>query len=724
MTVNNSYQHFHIEKDRDHIMWITIDRKDSSVNMLNREIFIELDDLITKINEQNPTGVVFVSGKKKGFIAGADINQFVNLKSREEAFDLMRDAQVILNKIEALPMPTVALINGFCLGGGLEFALACLYRIALDNDSTKIGLPEIKLGIHPGWGGTVRLPRLIGAPEAMKIILAGAAYPAKKAKKIGMVDAVVPERELRRAASYYILKKPAPHTPKGIFAKISNADIVRPWLGKIFYKNLEAKKVNQSHYPAPYAVVDRWIKDGAKNDQAYINEANSVADLFENDTAKNLVRVFFLQQKMKNLAKGVKFQPKHVHVIGAGTMGGDIAAWCALRGMYVTLQDQTPEKVAPAIKRANQLFQKKLRESRLIQAAMDRLQPDVDGLGVVRADIIIEAVFEDLKVKQNIFKTVEKKAKPDAILATNTSSIPLEKISDVMQTPSRLVGIHFFNPVAKMMLVEVVKGKKTSNDVIDKATAFVTAISRLPLPVASSPGFLINRLLVPYLFEAMKLYEEGVSATDIDQAAVKFGMPMGPIQLADMIGLDVCLSIVDHFPGLSKPKLLQEMVDAGKLGVKSGKGFYEYQNGKKVKKEEQEKTKVMPDITDRMILRLVNEAVTCLHEKVITDADLLDAGMIFGTGFAPFRGGPIHYAESRGIESVMQALEKMSKMHGDRFKPLPGWEEFKKASSTETNHSGINSSTVSHQNSSHRNMTEETVYAKASMSSMDSNHKD
>jgi 3-hydroxyacyl-CoA dehydrogenase/enoyl-CoA hydratase/3-hydroxybutyryl-CoA epimerase len=672
---NRTYNHFKLHTDESNILWLSVDRAGASANSLSREVFDELNTIVDSIAREKLAGVVILSGKSKGFIAGADISQFTHLKTKKEAFELIRQAQLVLDKLEALPMPTVAMIKGFCLGGGLELALACRYRIAADSSDTKIGLPEIKLGIHPGWGGTVRLPNLIGVVESMKMILPGAAYDAKKCARLGIVDAAVPERMLVRATRDFILRQPKRHQP-GMIAKLCAVSFIRPLLGKLFYKNLGAKKVNKKHYPAPFAVVRNWIKDGAKND-AMINEAHSIAELMITDTARNLVRIFFLQEKMKGIAKQAKFKKSSwVHVIGAGTMGGDIAAWCALQGMHVTLQDQSPEKIAPAIKRAYQLYKNKLRAPRLIQAAMDRLQPDEQGLGISQADIIIEAVFENLGVKQEIFRTVEMKAKSTAILATNTSSIPLEEIATALQKPERLVGVHFFNPVDKMPLVEIVYGEHTSDEAIYLASAFAGAISRLPLPVASRPGFLVNRVLMPYLMEAMTLFEEGVPAAAIDHAAVKFGMPMGPIALADKVGLDVCLSVaknLSQYFGSIVPERLKAMVEAGKLGVKSGQGFYEYRQGKQVKSGSVTPASVPSDLTDRMILRMLNEAVACLSERVISDIDLLDAGMIFGTGFAPFLGGPMQYAKTRGIKTVVARLELLAKQYGERFKPHAGW---------------------------------------------------
>jgi len=381
-----------------------------------------------------------------------------------------------------------------------------------------------------------------------------------------------------------------------------------------------------------------------------------------------------LRERLKSFAKSSNFKARHVHVIGAGVMGGDIAAWCALRGLRVTLQDKTYEQIAPAIGRAHQLYKKKLRKPRLIQAAMDNLIPDPEGHGIARAEVIIEAVFENLSVKQSIMKLIEEKARPTAIIATNTSSIPLDEISKVMNDPARLVGIHFFNPVSKMELIEVVSSTKTKQEISDNACAFVNQIGRLPLPVSSSPGFLVNRVLMPYLMECVQLLSEGFSAEAIDEAALSFGMMMGPVELADTVGMDVCLAVAEnlttHFGG-TVPDKLRTMVQEGKLGRKSGEGFYRYKDGKPVKKKVTQ-TNASNEIAQRLILRMVNEAAACLREQVVADSDLLDAGMIFGTGFAPFRGGPMHYAKHFGRDKLNALFAKLETQYGGRFRADTG----------------------------------------------------
>ena len=672
--------------DSDNVCWLTLSREGESINTINQEVLLELECLLQATDLLASKGVVIASGKKKGFIAGADVKQFSLCENADELFKLIRHGQTVFDKLAALTVPTVAMIDGFCLGGGYELALACRYRVASDSPSTKIGLPEIKLGIHPGWGGCVRLPKLIGAIKAMSIILPGSAVSSRAAAKLGMIDKSVPLRQLKNAARHYALKHPSVHKPSKWDA-LTNHSLVRPWIAKLMYRQLAKKQVNQNHYPSPFAVIDNWKRDGVGKD-AMVKEAHSITAMIQTDTAANLSRVFFLQGKMKEASNGIRYTPKTVHVIGAGTMGGDIAAWCALQGFQVTLQDQSPSAIAPAISRAYKLFSKKLKKPYLIQAAMDRLQPDVKGQGVVQADVIIEAVFENLAVKQEVFKDVERRAKKDALLATNTSSIPLEEISTELNDPSRLIGLHYFNPVSKMPLVEIVKTSNTKIDYVHQAAAFVLKLKRSPLVVDSQPGFLVNRVLVPYLMEAMYLLQEGVSAQRIDKAAMDFGMPMGPITLADTIGLDVCLSVatnlVTYFGG-DVPKRLQDMVADGHLGVKSGKGFYRYEKGRKANDSSQSVSvqQAVPDITDRLVLAMLNEAVSCLASGVIDDMDLLDVGMIFGTGFAPFRGGPINYIKHRGVIDVVAKLERFSKDYGLRFAPKPGWKDISPAKKVE-----------------------------------------
>jgi 3-hydroxyacyl-CoA dehydrogenase/enoyl-CoA hydratase/3-hydroxybutyryl-CoA epimerase len=670
----NTYKHWSSQIDEANILWLYFDRADSSVNSLNEEALTEFDKILDEIAQNTQAKALIIRSKKKtGFIVGADISQFKGLTTAHEATQLIQRGQAIFNKLEDLPLTTIALIEGFCLGGGLELSLACKYRIAEDSMKTRLGLPEVKLGIHPGWGGSVRLPELVGVLNAMDVILSGRTLTAKAAKKMGIVDEAVPLRLLEKTARDYVQKPPT--TKRQAWHSVLGLGFIRPVIGQ-FLRDKLRKKITPQHYPAPFAAVDNWVHVGTKRPEAFQMEAESIGKLIVTDTAKNLLRVFYLQEGLKAQGKGLDYKPTHVHVIGAGVMGGDIAAWCALRGFHVTLQDKAPKLIGNAIKRAADLATKQVKETHLVQEVMDRLFPDPRGEGISKADVIIEAITEKLPAKQAVFSLIESMAKPDAIFATNTSTIPLEEISVVLEKPERLVGIHFFNPVAKMPLVEIVHGKNTAPQTLDRAIAFVRKIDRLPLLVKSAPGFLVNRILLPYLLEAVTLLEEGVSPVIIDQAAVDFGMPMGPIELADTVGLDICMDALEKLaPNGSDdiPMQLKEKVAKGDLGRKTGKGFYEYKNGNVIKPKMTGKETIPADITQRLVLRLLNESVACLREGIVENADALDAGCIFGFGFPPFRGGPMTYMRTQGEEAFIKMLEEFEARYGNRFTPDRGW---------------------------------------------------
>ncbi|MCF6280903.1 MAG: 3-hydroxyacyl-CoA dehydrogenase NAD-binding domain-containing protein [Candidatus Polarisedimenticolaceae bacterium] len=669
-------KHWSYKLDDNGIGWLHFDHLDSSNNVFSNEALDELAAEISEIDKAAPRGLIFISDKKAGFIAGADVKGFVGRSDVDETEQFIKGVHSLFQRIEDLPFPTLALIHGHCLGGGLELALACRYRVARDDEGTRLSFPEVRLGIFPGFGGSVRSIELLGPLVAMQNMLNSRALTGRAAKKIGLVDQIAPERHLKQAAIDLITRQPPPHQPS-FSQRLLNNNPLRSMLARYMEKET-AKRVNREHYPAPFKLLDHWKLHGGSKAALYKSEARGVAELLTSSTAQNLIRVFFLQERMKSLGKGSDFKPHHVHVIGGGVMGGDIAAWCALRGMRVTLQDREAQYLSKAMQRAHALFRKKLKRTPLIQAAGDRLIPDHKGDGIEKADIIIEAIFESVEAKQVLFKEIEARAKPDAVLASNTSSIPLEQIATILKKPERLVGIHFFNPVAKMQLIEIVSSKQTSPDETHRAAAFALAINRLPLPVTSSPGFLVNRILMPYLLEAVALLEEGVPAPAIDRAALRFGMPMGPIALADSVGIDICLSVAQKLSetmDVTVPAILQKKVDDNNLGIKSGWGFYRYQKGKAVKTPIPSDYKAPEDLTNRMIFRLLNEAVACLREGVVEDADLLDAGVIFGTGFAPFRGGPMQYIRDSGVNQMRQRLEALNSAHGARFKADPGWSD-------------------------------------------------
>ncbi|WP_455211226.1 3-hydroxyacyl-CoA dehydrogenase NAD-binding domain-containing protein [Kaarinaea lacus] len=670
----NQYQHWRLENDEHSIAWLYADRKNSSTNTLSAEVIGELDAIIRELDNDPPKGLVILSAKENGFFAGADIKELAKANDVQPAREFIQLGQDTFNRLERLRFPTVCLIHGFCMGGGLELALACRYRIADDDTKTRLGFPEIKIGIFPAFGGATRLPPLIGAPAAMGMMLTGRNLSARAAKKIGVIDYAVPKRHLQQGAVQLINTRPAPQTLKG-WKRLTNHALVRPLLAYKMRLDV-AKKASPNHYPAPYALIDLWAKHANDKYRMLEGEQTHASRLIVGKTSQNLIRVFFLQDQLKSAGDKSLFKPKHVHVIGAGVMGGDIAAWCASQGMHVTVQDRAEAALGRVIKNAYGLFKKTLKAPVLIQAALDRITPDINGLGLKHADVVIEAIFENLEAKQSLFQSIEPQLKPGALLATNTSSIPIETLSQALSEPSRLVGIHFFNPVSRMQLVEIVSGSTTSAEASTKAAAFTRHINRLPLPVKSSPGFLVNRVLMPYLVEAVVLEAEGIAPQVIDQAAVDFGMPMGPIELADTVGLDICLSVAEILSqqlNLEVPHRLKSLVDAGRLGRKSGRGFYQYKNGKPLHHKAGKSDYRPEDIQDRLMLRMLNEVVACLREGIVDNADLVDAGIIFGTGFAPFRGGPLHYRQSRGVNTLYNRLLELEKKHGERFTPDTGW---------------------------------------------------
>jgi 3-hydroxyacyl-CoA dehydrogenase/enoyl-CoA hydratase/3-hydroxybutyryl-CoA epimerase len=665
--------HWRQEKDSDGIVWWCIDKADASANVLSEQVLRELVGMLEPMEQDPPRGIVLYSGKRNGFVMGADINEFTSIESAEQAYELIRLGQQIFDRLEALRCPTVAVINGFALGGGLELALACDYRLALHNKKPIIGLPEVQLGLHPGFGGTVRAVRVAGVRAAMQLMLTGKPITVEKALRQGFVDRVAAPDNWKQAAREIIVAR-NPKATAALTERCLNLFFLRPLIVRILRKQVAAR-ARKEHYPAPYAIIDLWAQHGASSRTGFDAEARSFAELMVTSTSRNLVRVFFLQNRLKSQGGRPDQKISRVHIVGAGVMGGDIAAWCALRGLDVTLQDRGQEYIDPALKRAAKLFSKKLKHANDRAAASDRLRTDIEGDGIADADLIIEAIFEDLDAKQSLYEKIQSSMKPGAILATNTSSIRLEDLRTVLNEPERFIGLHFFNPVAVLPLVEVIRCDDTEQAALDAGFAFVKDIGKVPLECASSPGFVVNRLLAPYMAEAMHLAESGVPLAAIDKAAVDFGMPMGPVELLDSIGIDVALHVSRVLGTAFKrevPDVLAEMVDNGHLGRKSGRGFYEWRDGKAVKPPLDE-SDVPVDLGDRLILPIVNEAVACLHEGVVSDADLLDAGVIFGTGFAPFRGGPLHYARSRGVQEILRTMERLEARHGDRFRPHHGW---------------------------------------------------
>ncbi|THF60242.1 3-hydroxyacyl-CoA dehydrogenase NAD-binding domain-containing protein [Pseudothauera rhizosphaerae] len=637
-----TYKHWYIERDADGLAWLWFDRAESAANTLSAEALDELARILAAFEAAPPAGLIVASAKSAGFIAGADIHEFSALDSPAAARALIARGWNTFERLAAARYPTLALVRGHCLGGGLELALACRYRVVVDEPATRLALPEVMLGIVPGWGGMKRLPALIGPAPALDLMLTGKGVDARRAKRIGLADECVPERVMENAARMLVLSgRPAHRLP--LLLRLLNGPL-KAVVARQARKQV-ARRARPQHYPAPYAILDIWARHGGNA----LAAEREMATILGSPTAQNLVRVFFLQERLKGFGKDGGFAPRRVHVVGAGVMGGDIAAWCALRGMTVTLQDQSVERIAPAIARATKLYDRKLRgDARQVRFALDRLIPDPQGHGAARADVIVEAIFENLEAKRELFQTLEARAKPDAVLATNTSSLRLEDIANALKSPSRLVGIHFFNPVAMMPLVEVVEGAESDAGALSRAAAFVRALDKLPLPVKSAPGFLVNAVLGPYMLEALRCVEEGIAPETVDEALVAFGMPMGPIELVDTVGLDIAVAAGKALAGeaAEPPKKLLDLVAAGHLGRKSGQGYYRWVAGRAQKG----RAGTPPEgLAERIVTPLLQAAQRCVRDGVVPDADLADAGVIFGTGFAPFTGGPLHFLRQGGF---------------------------------------------------------------------------
>jgi 3-hydroxyacyl-CoA dehydrogenase/enoyl-CoA hydratase/3-hydroxybutyryl-CoA epimerase len=642
--------------DFEGIAWAVIDRQGESMNSLGRRPAEELGEIVKAVEEAamrgEVKGLVLMSGKERSFIAGADIREFESFDTESKIADVVKQTLELINRIDRLPVTVVAAIHGYCLGGGLELALACDWRIADREEATRLGFPEVKLGIFPGLNGTVRSIQAAGPMDAMTAMLTGRMLRPTAAKAIGLVDQLVPTRHnLRWAARKAVLQK---RHSKGApwWKRLMLKQPVRSMLAKQM-RAKTAEKVREEHYPAPFRLIDLFERYGDDPVRMKIAETEMFIPLMASEASRNLRRVFKLSEMLKDEApKGETrkngFKPRKVHVIGAGTMGGDIAAWCVVQGMQASLQDLDEAQIAKALVRAKCLFKRHLRTPLAVETALARLIADPTGKHIKHADVVIEAIVEKLDVKQSLFQKLEKEIKPGAVLATNTSSLRLKDIAKPLADPGRLVGLHFFNPVAQLPLVEVVRGKQTREEEVRKACAFVTAINKLPLIVKSCAGFLVNRVLAPYMMEAVRRYQQGEPREKIDQAALKFGMPMGPLELMDMVGLDIANHVGDEL-GLA-PKgdnVLGTLVKQGKLGKKTGEGFYVWEQGKPKREEVAYDQAELERLGRALVNPMLDEAERALADHVVATADHVDAGVIFGTGFAPFRGGPLHYRRTQ-----------------------------------------------------------------------------
>jgi 3-hydroxyacyl-CoA dehydrogenase/enoyl-CoA hydratase/3-hydroxybutyryl-CoA epimerase len=655
----------------DGIVWLVLDHGESSLNTVSREVIEGLSGELDKLENDKPRAIVIRSGKPAGFAAGADISGFDKMGD-EGAVNLLRQGHAVLDRLVAMDCPTICIVHGAALGAGFEIALACDWRIAVDGAS--FGFPEVQLGLHPGLGGTFRLPALIDPTEAMTMMLTGKTAHTSKAKKLGIADVVTEERHIRAAVAAAADGKIDRDGP-GLKARAFGYETARNLAARQMRSQTE-KKAPKAHYPAPHALIDLWEAHGDDAVTMQKAEIESFARLLDTETSKNLRRVFFLRQALKDGARG-EDGITHVHVIGAGAMGAEIAAWAAIKDKIVTLGDLDLDTLGKAIKKAQDICKDKHLDSRETRDALDRLMPDPKGYGIPRADLVIEAGPESLDLKGKIYAGLKGRMKDGAILASNTSSLKLAELRDATPNPAQFAGLHFFNPVSKMQLVEIVHHDATNDAVISRLAAFCGNIDRLPVRITDYPGFLVNRALTPYLMEAMVLMDEGVSKEVIDAAAIRFGMPLGPVALSDQVGLDICLHVAESLKdNLDKPMpdisaRLRDKVAAGETGKKAGQGFYDWSNGTPRPDAEGGPE----DLTDRLILPMLDACVECLRKGVVRDADAVDGAMIFATGFPPFRGGPMHDARTRGHGAIRARLLELEAQHGPRFAPDPGWKD-------------------------------------------------
>lgn len=639
--MNHHGIHLRVERDWEGVAWMVLDRAGERVNTLSAAVLDELEEVVARLEADLPSALVFASAKPEGFCAGADLDEIEAVASPEAARALVERGWNVFARIAALPFPTLALIRGHCLGGGLELALACTYRLVVDEPSTRLGLPEVLLGLVPAWGGMRRLPSLVGPSLALDMMLSGRDLSARQAWQAGLADVCVPPRVMENAARAVVMSgRHCRHLP---WRDVLRVTVLRRFVANKARRRL-ASRVRAEHHPAPFALLDLWARHGGDTLAEPDDSPVSVAALLRSPIARARLRVFRLRERLGRRG-GMAHGVRHVHVVGAGTMGGDIAILCAARGLRVTVQDARAEAVAAVVGRAAAAARALHPDDALAQRdLLDRLVPDAAGHGVRRADLVIEAVTEDLGIKRALFAEFEARARADALLVTGTSSLRLEEVAGAMRDPARLIGLHFFNPVARVPLVEVVSTGDSNAADVARAMSLVVALGKLPLPVASAPGFLVHAVLAPYLFEALRCVDEGLSPSAVDAAMREAGMPVGPLELVDRIGPDVALSLGRGLGLAPVPRSLEAAVAQGHLGLRSGHGLHVWDGDRPVT----DATVPPPDLAERLFAPLDAAARDALARGVVADADLVDAGLIFGAGYPPFTGGPMrrHAEES------------------------------------------------------------------------------
>jgi 3-hydroxyacyl-CoA dehydrogenase/enoyl-CoA hydratase/3-hydroxybutyryl-CoA epimerase len=690
------FRHLRLTLDTRGVATVTFDVQGAPLNVFTDEVFVDLRSAVEELERTPPRAVVFRSAKPSGFMAGADVHRIQRIETEAEVRAVLAAGHELFARIERLQFPTIAVIHGPCLGGGLEFALACRYRIARDDAQTKIGLPEVLLGLIPGWGGTQRLPRVVGLQRALGMILEGSTLSAPKALAAGLVDRIAPPDDFDTAVNEFIeqrlIGRSARKPSRGLMATVLEGT----WPGrKIVFRTARkriAKRVRD--YPALPAAL-RAIEAGfGRPDLGFTAERDEFVGVVFTPTARNLLELFLQRERARKLstwvASGRKPAPiRKVAVVGAGVMGAGIAQLVALNGVPVVLKDINDEIVAAGKKKIEALTAEGVKKGAISPAEAEAATRNVSVTSawepLAGSDLVIEAVVEREDVKREVFRRLAAELDPSAVLASNTSALSVTRLAGSVPHPERVAGLHFFNPVHRMQLVEVVRAPTTDDHTIATLVDLVRKLGKVPVVVADGPGFLVNRVLFPYLDEAVRLVTEGAGAREVDEVAKRFGMPMGPLELLDQIGIDIAADVARTFAALARdpgptPDRFAEMVRDGALGKKAGRGFYEYRNDKRGSPTRWAGagagSGAAPNfstalIEKRLVYPMINEAAKCLHEGVVHDAWVVDAAMVLGTGFAPFRGGPLRTADSIGLAAVVRDLDVLRAQYGERFEPAP-----------------------------------------------------
>jgi 3-hydroxyacyl-CoA dehydrogenase/enoyl-CoA hydratase/3-hydroxybutyryl-CoA epimerase len=689
-----------LEISGDGVAWLVFDRPDSRVNILSSGTMTRLDDLLGAIETAARAGsvraVVVRSGKDGSFIVGADVEEIAAITDPAEGAAAAAEGQAVFRHLDLLPVPSVAAIDGTCLGGGTELVLACDAAIASDRAETRIGLPEVKLGIIPGFGGTTRLPRIVGLREALAMILTGSAVSARKAQRIGLISERMHQGVLYERARALALElagtRPEPRRKRSLLSRaLDDTPVGRRVI--LAQARRQVMKETRGHYPAPLRALDVIAKSARLPlDPAQKVEAKALGDLIVTDVSKNLLHVFHLMEGAKKTGPaGVRaHNVERVAVLGAGVMGGGIAQLLAYRRLAVRLKDIRNDALGLGLRHAREMFDRLVTRGRIdkreARRCMDAIAPTLDYSGFGTADVVIEAVVERMDVKQQVLRETESHVRADCVLTTNTSSLSVTAMQAVLERPDRFAGMHFFNPVHRMPLVEVIRGEQTSDEAIATIVALTRRLDKTPVIVNDGPGFLVNRILAPYLNEAAWLLAEGGSIGQIDRTLKRFGMPMGPLRLLDEVGLDVARHagavMSDAFgERLATPATMTALETTDLLGRKGGRGFYTYEDGREKAVNEgiydslgatlpaERRELAEQDILDRTLFTMVNEAARVLEDGIVAAAADVDLAMITGTGFPPFRGGLLRWADAIGMQQILARLEQLHAQHGARFEP-------------------------------------------------------